>query len=1023
MNLTQWAIDKSRVTFVALAVVVLGGLMAYMSLPRDYDPGFVLRIARVVTYFPGAGPERVEQLVTDKLEKAIQEIPELKYVKSQSKTGVSIVDVWIQEKYKNMRPIWDNLRRKVDRVASELPDTAVGPFVNDEFSDIFGIVIGVTGEGFSYAEMKTVADEVRDELLRLPDVAKVNIYGDQDERVFIEYNNARLKEIGLSPYELMNLLKSRNIIIPGGSVVLGPERIMLEPSGNFDSVEEMRKTIISVPGRSDTVYLGDIVSIKRGYIDPPQTMMRAMGRPALGLAVSMRKGGNLIDLGDSVKALVKRIKAYYPIGIELEIINFSPGEVETKVNGFINNLLQSVVVVMGVMLVSLGIRTGLVVASLIPMTILMSLFVMQILGIGIDQMSLASLIISLGMLVDNAIVMSESIMVQVQEGKAIVQATVDSATELVVPLLTSSLTTSAAFLPIFLAKSNSGEYTAPLFKVVTITLLCSWILSLTMIPMLCVWFIKVKKVQGNIYDTRFYRGYRAILVACLKHKGVTLLAVLLFFLGVMSTAKNLPKIFFPPSDRLIVKAEVTLAPGTDIRTTEAMAAEMDAFISDKLLVNKDRPKGVRNWLVHLGNGGPRFLLTHEPKQGKPEYALFVFNVTDLDIMDETMAELESFVLNHFPDADCRVTRIINGPPVSEPVQIRISGRETDDLFKIVDRVTERLKSIDGPRNIKDDWGQRIKKLRIVVNQPRALRAGVTSQDIAVSLQTGLSGFTLTEYREGDKIIPVTLRSEASDRKDIGKLESLTVYSQSRGVSVPLKQVADVEVTWEPSEILRRDRLKTVTVMADLFPGYTADQVIKMITPWLKEQEKSWPLGYRFSIGGEIGESTQANQAIADQLPIAGFIILMLLVMQFNSLRKTVIIMVTIPLGLIGVVLGLHLCHLYIGFMTLLGIVSLAGIVVNNAIVLIERVNLEEDEKGMDTANAIVEACQRRMRPILLTTGTTVVGMLPLWYGGGPIWAPMIVAIVFGLIFSTALTLGVVPVLYATFYRISFKDFR
>jgi multidrug efflux pump len=498
--------------------------------------------------------------------------------------------------------------------------------------------------------------------------------------------------------------------------------------------------------------------------------------------------------------------------------------------------------------------------------------------------------------------------------------------------------------------------------------------------------------------------------------------VILLFLGVMSTTKYLPKIFFPPSDRLIIKAEVTLAPGTDIRTTEAMVAEMDTFITDKLLINKDRLRGVRNWLVHLGNGGPRFLLTHEPKQGKPEYALFVFNVTDLEIMDEVMAKLENYVPNHFSDADYRITRIINGPPVAEPVQIRISGRETDALFQIVDRVKERLKSIEGTRNIKDDWGQRIKKIRVAVNQPRALRAGVTSQDIAVSLQTGLSGFTLTEYREDNKIIPVTLRSEASDRKDIGELESLTVYSQSRGVSVPLKQVANVEVIWEPSEILRRDRLKTVTVKADLFPGYTAHQVIGLLTPWLKEKEKGWPLGYRFAIGGEIGKSTQANKAIADQLPIAGFIILMLLVMQFNSIRKTVIIMVTIPLGLIGVFLGLHLCRLYIGFMTLLGIVSLAGIVVNNAIVLSERIKLEEEANGLDTATAIVEASLRRMRPILLTTATTAFGMLPLWFGGGPIWSPMIVAIVFGLIFSTGLTLGVVPLLYATLYRVSYKGF-
>ncbi|PIE71890.1 MAG: acriflavine resistance protein B [Deltaproteobacteria bacterium] len=1017
MSLTELAIRKNRVTLIGLAVILIGGLLAYADLPRDYDPGFVLRVARVVTFFPGAGPERVEQLVTDKLEKVIQEIPELDYIKSQSKTGVSIVDVWIQDKYKNMRPVWDNLRRKVDRVRSELPDAAMEPIVNDEFADIFGILIALTGEGYSYAEMKTVADEVKDELLRLPDVAKVSIYGHQEERVFIEYSNARLKEIGLSPYHLMTLLKSRNIIIPGGAVTLGPERVVLEPSGNFDSVAELSRTLVHVPGKTGSVYLGDIVDIRRGYVDPASTMMRAMNTPALGLAVSMRKGGNLIDLGHQVKTLVERLQGYYPIGIDFRIINFSPEEVADKVDRFMKNLFQSIAVVMAVMLISLGVRTGLVVATLIPMAMLMSLMVMRILGIGIDQMSLAALIISLGMLVDNAIVMTESILVQMREGKFAVRAAINSAKELVISLLTSSLTTAAAFLPIFLAKSTTGEYTSPLFKVVTLTLLCSWGLSLTMIPLLCTWFLRVKPEPASVYDTGFYRLYRRMLTHSLAYRWVALAAVAIVFFVAMSTFKYLPRIFFPPSDRLILKAEISLAPGTDIRVTEETVQAIDRFIAEHLTVTPDRTSGVRNWLVHIGQGGPRFIVNHEPKQGKPEYALFIMNVTDIPVMDSVIHSLNAFVYERFPDADFRFNRIKNGPPVQEPVQIRVSGRSSDELFVRVDRIKEKLASIEGTRNITDDWGQRIKKLRVVVNQPRAMRAGVTSHDIAVSLQTGLSGLSLTEYREGDKVIPVSLRSLASDRLDIGKLDSLTVYAQSTGATVSLKQVADVVVTWEPSEILRRDRLKTVTVKSDLHPGFTAHQVVKQMTPWLEADKQTWPLGYRYAFGGEIEKSTQANAAIREQIPIAGFIILMLLVMQFNSFRKTLIIMVTIPLGLIGVVIGLHVFKLYFGFMTLLGIVSLTGIVVNNAIVLIERIRIEEVDNGLDPISAILEAAQRRLRPILLTTATTIFGMLPLWIGGGPMWPPMIVSIIFGLLFSTLLTLGVVPVLYAALYRV------
>ena len=469
MNVTRWAIEKNRVTLLALAVVLIGGVTAYYRLPRNFDPGFIIRVAQVVTYFPGAGPDRVEQLVTDKLEKAIQEMPELDFIKSESKTGVSVILVNIKTRYKAMRPIWDKLRRKVDKARAGLPDGVIGPFVDDEFGDVYGVIIALTGDGFSYAELKEAADAVRDELLRIQDVAKVEIIGSQEERVFVEYNNARLAELGISPYQLMQILQTRNIIIPGGSVRVGPERIVLEPSGNFDSLKDLSRTVINSPVTGQVLFLGDIVQIRRGTVDPPHALMRHSGQPCLGLAVSMRDGGNLIRMGNDITALMDRLQGLYPHGLDFHIVNFQPTEVNDKVNDFVVNLGQSIFVVVAVMLVTLGIRTGMLVATLIPATMLMSLFVMLFFGIGMDQVSLASLIIALGMLVDNAIVICESIQVQIREGKKALDAAVDSAGELAVPLLTSSLTTSAAFLPIFLAKSDTGEYTAPLFKVVTIT--------------------------------------------------------------------------------------------------------------------------------------------------------------------------------------------------------------------------------------------------------------------------------------------------------------------------------------------------------------------------------------------------------------------------------------------------------------------------------------------------------------------------------------------------------------------------
>jgi multidrug efflux pump len=1022
VNITRFAIEKNRVTTVFLLIVLFGGIAAYQRSPRDYDPGFIIRAAQVVTYFPGASPERVELLVTDKLEKAIQEIPELDFIKSQSKTGLSIVRVEIQERYTAMRPIWDNLRRKVAAAAVQLPEGVVGPFVNDEFGDVFGIVLGLTGEGFSYPDLKAVADQVRDELLRIDDVAKVEIFGAQEERIFVEFNNARLAQLGLSPYQLMHILEGRNIIIPGGDLVVGPERIVLEPSGNFDSVADLRQTVIRIPGQQELLFLEDIVDIRRSTIDPPRTRMHSSGRPSLGLAVSMRAGGNLIDLGKAVRATLERLQGHYPHGIEIETLSFQPEEVDHKVLNFRDNLLQSMGVVIAVMVVTLGLRTGLLVASLIPMTILMSVGLMYLLGIGLDQVSLAALIISLGMLVDNAIVMTESIMVQMAEGKARVAAAVDSARELIVPLLTSSLTTAAAFLPIFLAKSSTGEYTAPLFKVVTLTLLSSWVLALTMTPMLCVQFLQVKPLTTR-FDSRVYRLYRFFLIASLKHRGLVMALVALMFAAAVTGARFLPVIFFPPSDRAYFKAELTLPAGTAIDTSERVVGEVEAFIRARLMHASGHNKGVVSWATHIASGGPRFVLQHQPDPGTPEYTLMVITTPTPAAIGPVMDALDDYISRNFPDAELKMDRIENGPPIRHPVEFRLSGKDPQVLFEIAEEIKQRLRGLDGTRNIKDDWGQRIKKIVVDINQPRARRAGVTSRDIALSLQTDLSGFELSAYREDDKVIPIVLRSVATDRQDIGKLESLNVYAQATGRSVPLKQVADITLAWQYAEIVRRNRLKTVTVSADLYPGVTASAITRQIVPWLDAQKPAWPVGYRYELGGEAETSEKANASIRDQVPVAAFIILLLLVIQFNSLRRTLIIMVTIPLGFIGVIIGLFAARLYFGFMTLLGIIALAGIVVNNAIVLLERIRLEEEVNRLAPQQAVVAAGQRRLRPIILTTATTVFGLLPLYLWGGEMWAPLTVAIMSGLVFATFLSLVVVPVLYALLFRVGFTGYR
>ncbi|MFP4477285.1 MAG: efflux RND transporter permease subunit [Desulfatibacillaceae bacterium] len=1023
MNLTRTALDNNRVTLVLVACILAAGIHAYLTLPRAFSPDFTIRTALVRTVFPGAAPERVEKLVTDEIEKKIQEMPELDHVTSRSYSGISVIRVHIREEYTDLRPIWDSMRRKIRDMEAGLPKGVVGPFVNDDFGDVYGIVVALSGEGFTMPELEEAAETVRDQLLRLEDTARVRIHGTRDKQVFLEYDNARLSEMGLTPYRLMALIRGRNILMPGGEVRAGPERIVLEPSGNFESLEELRDTVIALPDERGLVRLGDVVKVRRGLASPPDRLAHASGSPCVALAVSMRDDGKLTELGREVRALLERIQSRFPVGLEFSVVNFQPDEVKDKFTSFRNNLLQAVGVVCVVMLVTLGLRTGLLVATLIPSAILMSMALMKQFDIGLDQVSLAALIIALGMLVDNAIVMSESIKVMIGEGSSPREAATRSGRELALPLLTSSLTTAAAFLPIYLAESTTGEYTAPLFKVVTITLLSSWLLSMTLVPLLCVRFMKGEKRGDDRYASGVYKGYRRFLLGALRHRALVLLVAAVAFAAGVWGFSNLPKIFFPPSERSYFKAEFELPMGTAIEHTREMVERIEQYMAANLMADGPDNPGVTGWGAYIGYGGPRFILQHSPEFGNPDYALLVVNTSTWRQVEPSVRKLKQWARENLPDARITIRRIRNGPIVEHPVEVRISGEDTNELFDIADRLKSRLVNLEAARNVGDDWGRRIKKIEVVVDQDSALRAGVTSRDVAVSLQSALSGMDIGEYRGREDIIPLRLRSTFAGNDELEKIASVQVASRRTGEFVPLEQVARTRLVWQNAEIHRRDRLRTITVYADPAPGATAGEVNSRIAPWLENRERDWSLGTYWELGGEAETSGEANRSILVKLPIAGFIILLLLVAQFNSLRRPLIILATIPLGIVGVTLGLHAADLYFGFMTLLGMVSLSGIVINNAIVLIGRIDTESRDKGHDPPRAVVEASQRRMRPILLTAATTTLGMIPLYFGGGAMWKPLAMAVIAGLLFATVLTLVFVPSLYSVLYRISYKGFR
>ncbi len=1024
MDITRFAIERDRVFGIIFLIFLLAGINAFFSLPKNEDPGFIVRTAFIQTQLPGASPKRIEQLVTDKLEKEIQQMPEVKHIRSESLVGVSLVYVDLKEEYKKLRPIWDKLRRKVNDAKRQLPKEVKGPFVNDEFGDIFGTVIAITGEGFNYRQLKQVSDEVRNEILLINDVAKVEIVGAQEERIFLEYDNARLTEYGISPGQLHTILTQKNIIRSGGDFSTPYEKIIIEPTGNFNSIEELAKTIINIPNSKNVVKLSDIVTITRAFVDPKEMLMKSSGEPAIALGISLKEGGNIVDLGNEIKQVVEYLKTVYPIGIDFEFLSFQADVVDNKIGEFLGNVWQAIGIVLIVMLVFLGLKTGFIVASLIPSAMIIALFVMQQLDIGIDQMSLASLIIALGMLVDNAIVMSESIIVRVERGEAIKEASVKSAMELKFPLLISSLTTSAAFLPIFLAESQVGEYTAPLFKVVTITLIVSWLLALTLVPLLCVWFLKVKqKKSDHQFDSAFYLSYRNILLSLIKKPWLSLVSIIAIFLISIQGFGLIENVFFPENDKPVVTVEIKTPDGSPIERTIKITDDVERYIQSHLTVTDKQERGFVSWGTYIGEGPPRFTLSAPSHARAPNYSIILGNVTDVGIAKERIfPELEHYIQNNYPDVTPTVDFIPLGTAGGAPVAVRIMGRDQQKLFELVDQIKTKMTSISGTKNIVDDWGARSKKIVMNIDNTSAQIAGVTNDEVASAMQTYLTGLETTNYREGDKLIPIVLRANRPKNTpaDFSLLGNIGVFSQASGQTVPLSQVATMDLQWQTSKILRRDRLKTVTISSYIEPGFNSMDISNELKSWLTLEQKQWPFGYRWELGGDIEGSADAQQSIFVKLPLAGLIMLLLLVWQFNSIRKTLIVLLTIPLSIIGVVVGLVITNLPFGFMTMLGVISLAGIVINNAIVLLDRIKIENEENGLPLTEAIPFACQQRLRPILLTTATTIGGMIPLALGGGPLWESMAVAIIFGIMLATLLTLGVVPLLYSLLYKVKFS---
>lgn len=1037
MNFTSITLNNTRTSIIIFLIVAIVGVVNYFNFERDSMPPYTIRIATVVTQYPGASPQQVEELVTDPLEEVIREMAEIKTIESESRDGLSVITVELLVKVseKQLQPVWENLRNKIDDLRPSLPQGIYGPVVKDEdIGTVFGIILGVTGDGIPYNLLEDYAKDVREKLLLLPDASKIKYGGVQDERIFIEFDDKQLSRYGLNASKLKNIISTTNILYPGGEINMGRKRITLTPSGSFNTLDDLKKTLIPTSSGS-SVFLEDITTrIYRDYVSPREKIVNINGKPAIALFISLKDGANIVRLGKDVDKALVAINSDLPLGVEVVRSASQDKVVDKQVNDFLISLVQSVLIVLAIMLVFMGFRLGFLVASLLPMVILSTFFFLGVLDLGLNKVSLAALIISLGLLVDNGIVMSESMMVDMAKGMSTAKAAINSCRVLMIPLLSSTLTTASAFLPFALAGTPMGEISSPLFWVVSVTLLGSWFFAFTFIPLLALVIVKTNPDDAHKGESKINRGvrianfwYNDLLYKVLKKPLSFLLSLVALFILSLLLMPLLPFKLVPDSDRNLVTVDIKFPSGTQIEYTEQAVNAIGNYILDSLLVNPQKEKGksgVLDFSSFIGEGPEPYDLGYFKDEANSNYAHLLLNTTGDADNDYIVAKVDNFCFNYIPDADIRVNRLTGAGASGTPVEIRVSGNDPERLASISQKIKEKLVTIPGAKNITDDWGPKIQRLMVEIDPNKAQRVGLTNMEIAMALNTGLSGMKIDDFREEDKRIPIFMKDSYSAEHDIATIKAFNIYSAATGQNVPLAQVADIQVDWQFAKFIRKDLKRTMTVGAYLQTGYNADDIFKAIDPWMKEQATSWPNGYEYNFGGEDEDTEENLNAIFANLPLAFFLIVMLLVMQFNSLRKATIILIAIPLGMIGVVAGWFIGGSFVSFFGILGVIALAGVVVNNAIILIDRIDVEVAENpDVDMRDAILLAVHNRFRPVLLTTLTTSLGMLPLYFGGGLLWEPLTLAIISGLLFATIITLFYVPVLYSVLYKVKFKGYK
>ncbi|WP_445116934.1 efflux RND transporter permease subunit [Acinetobacter sp. WZC-1] len=1037
-NLSEWALKNKGLILYFMLLLGIVGIFSYSKLSQSEDPPFTFKVMVIQTYWPGATAQEVSLQVTDRIEKELMSTGLYERIMAYSRPGESMVTFVAKDSLKSAQipNVWYQVRKKVGDIRQQLPSGIQGPFFNDEFGDTYGNIYVLTGNDFDYAVLKEYADRLQLQLQRVKDVGKVDLIGLQDQKIWVEISNTKAAQLGIPVTEIQQTLQQQNNVASAGFFETGTDRIQLRVSGQLNSVDDLKKMPLLISNK--TIQLGDVAEVHRGFSEPAQPRMRFMGENGIGIAVSMRKGGDIIALGKNLETEFTRLQKTLPLGMQLKKVSDQPVAVQRSIHEFIKVLTEAVIIVLLVSFFSLGFRTGLVVALSIPLVLAMTFAGMNLFDVGLHKISLGALILALGLLVDDAIIAIEMMAIKMEQGYSRLKAAGFAWTSTAFPMLTGTLITAAGFLPIATAASSTGEYTRSIFQVVTIALVVSWFAAVLFVPYLgdkllpdfsrtvqqAPWYhrlwARLRKQPApqavihhagehhDPYQTRFYRQFRQVVNWCVSYRKTVIVVTVAIFIASVMMFKLVPQQFFPPSNRTEILVDLKLEEGASLTATEQAVEKVERFLSTQ--------KGIDNYVAYVGTGSPRFYLPLDQQLPQASFAQFVVLASSLDDRNEIRKSLDEQIRKLLPEVRTRVTLLENGPPVGYPVQYRVSGEDLNQVRQLAHQVSAVVSRNPNTANVHLDWGEPSKIISLQIDQDRARQMGVSTVDLANFLNSSINGAVINQYREKRELIDIRLRGDQAERVDVGSLSSLAVPTSS-GTTVPLAQIASIQYRFEDGLIWHRNRLPTITVRSDIRTHLQPATVVNELAVQMDQLRAKLPAGYLLEVGGTVEESARGQNSVNAGIPLFLAVVFTLLMIQLRSISRAFIVFLTAPLGLIGVVLFLLLFNKPFGFVAMLGTIALSGMIMRNSLILIDQIE-QDIRAGQDQWNAILDATVRRFRPIILTALAAVLAMIPL--SRSIFFGPMAVAIMGGLIVATLLTLFFLPALYAGWFKVKKK---